>query len=211
MTYELALFDFDGTLADSFGFFVASHDALARRHGFATIDRTQIEEFRGLEPREIMRRQGVPLWKMPFIARDFMTMMARDGAAVRAFDGVADALRTLARGGMQLAIVTSNSEDNVRRVLGPGVMEHIRVVDSGADMFGKRRRLERVAKRCGAVPRSTIYIGDQTTDARAARAAGMAFGAVLWGYASAGLLARQSPEHTFERVADLGRLAASHD
>lgn len=206
MTYELALFDFDGTLADSFGFFLASQNALARRHGFATIEAAEIEEFRALEPREIMRRQGVPLWKLPFIARDFMTMMARDGATVRPFDGVTDALRTLAGGGMKLAIVTSNSQDNVRRVLGPDVMAHILVLDTGADLFGKRRRLERVAKRCGVLPRSTIYIGDQTTDARAARAAGMAFGAVLWGYASAGLLAAQSPDHTFACVADLARL-----
>jgi phosphoglycolate phosphatase len=139
-----------------------------------------------------------------------MTMMARDGAAVRPFDGVADALLTLSRRGMKLAIVTSNSADNVRRVLGADVMAHIRVLDTGADLFGKRRRLERAAKRCGTAPCSTIYIGDQTTDARAARAAGMAFGAVLWGYASAELLAGQSPDLTFARVADLEGLAGPH-
>lgn len=207
LTYDLALFDFDGTLADSFGFFVASHDTLARRHGFTALDTARLEEYRGLEPRELMRRQGVPLWKLPFIARDFMAMMARDGAAIRAFDGVADALGILARHGMKLAIVTSNSEDNVRRVLGPEVMAHICTVDSGADLFGKRRRLERVARQCGVRPRTTIYIGDQTTDARAARAAGMAFGAVSWGYATPQLLAGQSPDLTFSCVGDLARLA----
>ena len=193
MTYELAIFDFDGTLADSFAFFVAAHDTLARRHGFSAIDAARIDEFRGLEPREIMRRQGVPTWKLPFIARDFMGMMARDGATIRAFDGIAEALLALARGGMKLAIVTSNSEENVRRVLGPEVMAHICIVDSGADIFGKRRRLERVVKQCGASPSSTIYIGDQTVDGRAAREAGMAFGAVPWGYASAEILAGLSP------------------
>jgi len=34
----------------------------------------------------------------------------------------------------------------------------------------------------GIVPARTIYIGDQTTDAEAARGAGVAFGAVAWGY-----------------------------
>jgi len=207
VNYDLALFDFDGTLADSFGFFVASHEALARRHGFASIDAARVDEYRGLEPREIMRRQGVPLWKMPFIARDFMAMMASGGDGIRAFEGIGDALRTLAGSGMTLAIVTSNSGDNVRRVLGSEVMGYIRVLDSGADMFGKRRRLERVAKRCGHSARASIYIGDQTTDARAARAAGMAFGAVHWGYASAELLAGQDPDVTFTRVEDLARLA----
>jgi len=137
-----------------------------------------------------------------------MVMMARDGAAIRAFDGIADALRDLARRGVKLAIVTSNSEDNVRRVLGTDVMAHIRQVDSGVDLFGKRRRLERIMKHCGAPPGKTIYIGDQTTDARAARDAGIAFGAVSWGYASAELLASQSPDVMFENVQDLARLAA---
>lgn len=207
MSYELAIFDFDGTLADSFGFFVATHDTLARRHGFAPIEPARIDEYRGLEPREIMRRQGVPIWRLPLIARDFMVMMARDGAAIRAFDGIAEALQGLARRGLKLAIVTSNSEGNVRRVLGSGVMAHIEQVDSGADLFGKRRRLVRVMKECGAAPAKTIYIGDQTTDARAAREAGIAFGAVPWGYASAELLANLSPDVMFANVADLARLA----
>lgn len=208
MPYELAIFDFDGTLADSFGFFVATHDTLARRHGFAAIESARIDEYRGLEPREIMRRQGVPIWRLPLIARDFMVMMARDGAAIRAFDGIADVLRDVARRGVKLAILTSNSEENVRQVLGTDVMAHIRQVDSGVDLFGKRRRLERIMKHCGAPPGKTIYIGDQTTDARAARDAGIAFGAVPWGYASAELLASQSPDVMFENVQDLARLAA---
>lgn len=41
MTYKLAMFDFDGTLADSFDFFIATHDALAQRHGFARLDPAQ--------------------------------------------------------------------------------------------------------------------------------------------------------------------------
>jgi len=207
MSYDLAIFDFDGTLADSFSFFVATHDALARRHGFARIDSARIDEYRGLEPREIMRRQGVPMWKLPFIAKDFTGMMARDGAGIRAFDGIAEALPALAQGGIELAIVTANSEENVHRVLGPEVMAHIRLVDSGVDIFGKRRRLERVMKQCGSTQRTTIYIGDQTTDGRAAREAGIAFGAVSWGYASAELLAGLSPDVMFVEVRDLARLA----
>jgi phosphoglycolate phosphatase len=63
-------------------------------------------------------------------------------------------------------------------------------------------------KQCAATPATTIYIGDQTTDARAAREAGIAFGAVSWGYASAELLAGQAPDLMFANVADLARLAA---
>ena len=38
MTYRLAIFDFDGTLADSFPFFLSVFNTIADRHGFRRID-----------------------------------------------------------------------------------------------------------------------------------------------------------------------------
>ena len=60
----------------------------------------------------------------------------------------------------------------------------------------------------GIVPARTIYIGDQTTDAEAARGAGVAFGAVAWGYATRASLELIQPEHLFCRVEDLTALTA---
>jgi phosphoglycolate phosphatase len=207
MAYKLAIFDFDGTLADSFQFFLASHNTLARRHGFAELDPARIDEYRGQEPRELMRRQGIPMWKLPFIARDFMDMMARDAQGIRLFDGIAEALRALSASGVDLAIVTSNSLENVSRVVGSEAMQLIRHIESGASMFGKRRRLERVLKTLKIAQQEAIYIGDQAVDAQAARAAGIAFGAVRWGYATAAMLDRQAPAMTFGSVSDLQRIA----
>jgi phosphoglycolate phosphatase len=207
MAYQLAIFDFDGTLADSFDFFLASHNVLARRHGFAELDPARIHEYRGQEPRELMRRQGIPMWKLPFIAKDFMEMMARDAHGIRLFDGIAEALRSLSASGVDLAIVTSNSLENVSRVVGSEALQMIRHIESGASMFGKRRRLERVLKTLKIAQHKAIYIGDQAVDAQAARAAGIAFGAVRWGYATAAMLDRHSPAMTFGSVSDLQRIA----
>jgi phosphoglycolate phosphatase len=207
MTYKLAIFDFDGTLADTFDFFVASHNTLARRHGFAELDPARIDEYRGQEPRELMRSHGIPMWKVPFIAKDFMAMMANNVEGIRLFDGVAEALHSLSASGVDLAIVTSNSLDNVRRVVGNEVIQRIRHVESGASIFGKRRRLERVLKTSNVDRQSAIYVGDQATDAQAAQAAGIAFGAVRWGYATPAALDRRSPAMTFSRVSDLQHIA----
>jgi phosphoglycolate phosphatase len=207
MSYKLAIFDFDGTLADSFDFFVASHNILARRHGFAELDPARIDEYRGQEPRELMRRHGVPMWKLPFIAKDFMGMMAHNVEGIRLFDGIADALHSLSASGVDLAIVTSNSLENVRRVIGNEALQRIRHIESGASIFGKRRRLERVLKTANVDRRQAIYIGDQATDAQAAQAAGIAFGAVRWGYATAAALERRSPAMTFGHVSELQHIA----
>jgi phosphoglycolate phosphatase len=207
MNYRLAAFDFDGTLADSFGFFVANVNSLARRHGFREMDPSRLEEYRGREPRELMRLHGLPMWKLPVIARDFMALMARDVAQVRLFEGVAEELRALSDRGVALAIVTSNSLENVRQVLGEQLMGHIRHLECGASMFGKRRRLERLVRAAAVDRRSCVYVGDQPTDGEAARAAGLAFAAVHWGYASAESLERCGPALRLRSVADLRLIA----
>jgi phosphoglycolate phosphatase len=211
VTYKLAIFDFDGTLADSFHFFVASHDTLARRHGFPELDPARIDEYRGREPRDLMREHGVPMWKLPFIARDFMTMMAHNAAGIRLFDGIPEALRSLSMSGVELAIVTSNSLENVRLVIGSEVLQRIRHIESDASIFGKQRKLERVLKASNIARQQAIYVGDQATDAHAAQAAGIAFGAVRWGYATAAVLEQCSPAMMFRNVSDLQYIARARD
>jgi len=46
MTYRLAIFDFAGTLADSFPFFLSVFNQIADQHGFRRIDVTQVERLR---------------------------------------------------------------------------------------------------------------------------------------------------------------------
>src|SRR5690606_22320556 len=69
------------------------------------------------------------------------------------------------------------------------------------------RRLARLIRRLGRAGEDTLYIGDQTADADAARAAGAHFGAAGWGYATRAALASTKPEWSFAKVADLLLLA----
>jgi phosphoglycolate phosphatase len=51
-----------------------------------------------------------------------------------------------------------------------------------------------------------IYVGDETRDIEAARAAGAASGAVVWGYAAAEALLGLNPTIVFHDVEQLGRM-----
>ncbi|MFV3332943.1 HAD hydrolase-like protein [Pseudomonas sp. NY15437] len=46
MTYRLAIFDFDGTLADSFPWFVGVFKQVADRHGFSRIHPQDLDSLR---------------------------------------------------------------------------------------------------------------------------------------------------------------------
>ena len=205
MTYDLIIFDLDGTLADSFPFFVSVHNQLADRHGFRRIQPAEIGPLRTLGAREVMRHVGLPRWKLPLVARSFVQLMRE--ADVRLFDGVGDALESLHRRGAALALVTSNASDNCRRILGDAHWRRLAHAECGASIFGKRRRIARVLGKTGIPPGRAIYVGDQITDAEAARAAGVAFGAVAWGYGTAQPLQRLRPDHLFHHVDELAMLA----
>lgn len=205
--YRLVIFDLDGTLADSFSFFIACQGRLAVLHGFRALAGHEVEEARGWSARELMRHVGLPFWKLPRVAADFRRMMAADGGTVACFPGVRDALEELHAAGVKLALVTSNSMANSMRVLGPEIWALLSHAECGASMFGKARRLRRSCKAVGVAPREAIYIGDQTVDAEAARSAGMAFGAAGWGYATAVSLARFSPALCLGEVSQLATIA----
>ncbi|MFE0502664.1 HAD-IA family hydrolase [Lysobacter soli] len=206
MRYPLVIFDFDGTLADSFPFFVKAQHALAQRHGFTAIDEERVKDLRRLGTRELLQELKFPTWKVPIVAADFIRMM-RGAPPVPLFPGVADVLRQLRERGARLAILTSNSVENVRRVLDAELMDAIELIDGGAHVLGKHRRIARMLKQAKADASQAIYVGDQVSDGEAARRVGVAFGAVGWGYSHADTLRAMGAEEFFETVPELGRLA----
>lgn len=206
MRYPLVIFDFDGTLADSFPFFVKAQHALAQRHGFTAIDEARVEDLRRLGTRELLQELKFPTWKVPIVAADFIRMM-RGAPPVPLFPGVGDVLRQLRERGARLAILTSNSVENVRRVLDAELMEAIELIDGGAHVLGKHRRIARMLKQAKTDASQAIYVGDQVSDGEAARRVGVAFGAVGWGYSHADTLRAMGAEEFFETVPELGRLA----
>jgi phosphoglycolate phosphatase len=203
MSYRLAIFDFDGTLADSFPFFVSVFNQIADEHGFRHIDAAQAQHLRHHDTRAIMRHLGMPAWKLPLAARSFIGLMRDNAACIPLFGGVGEVLRTLAREGVQLAIVSSNSEQNIRLVLGPALSGLFGQYECGMSVFGKASRISKVLRRAGVPTAQTLYVGDQSMDALAARKAGVAFGAVSWGYAPIETLRRVAPEREFGTPAEL--------
>ena len=78
--------------------------------------------------------------------------------------------------------------------------------DCGASLFGKAAKFRRVVQRAGVKPSQAIAIGDEVRDIEAARAAGIACGAVTWGYAAPEALRALGPDLVFDRMEDVAVL-----
>ena len=201
MRYKLVIFDSDGTLTDSFPWFARVLNSVADKYGFRRVEPDNIESLRGLNARELIQHLGVPRWKAPLIARHMRRLKSQEPIAL--FDGVAGMLRKLSAGGITIAVVSSDNEDNIRRTLGD---ELSRVVDHyacGASLFGKAAKFKSVLRRMGNAPAETITIGDELRDLEAARSAGIAFGGVAWGYTRPDVLKEHTPDEMFNSVGEI--------
>jgi phosphoglycolate phosphatase len=209
MTYKLVIFDFDGTLADSEQWLRGVINQVAKRFRFRSVTEAEFQMLRGKDTRTILAHMGVATWKLPFLAHHMRRLVARDAHQISTFPGVYELLTELERRGIVIAVVSSNSEANVRAILGPESAARIRFYECGAGLFGKRKKFRTVLRRSGIRPGDAMAIGDEIRDVEAAVAEGIAAGAVSWGYATPEILREQQPSAMFESIAQMQRVLTS--
>jgi phosphoglycolate phosphatase len=106
-------------------------------------------------------------------------------------------------------VVTSNSHENVRRLLGDRATARLFQVSAGTALFGKARRFRRLVRESGVPKEEVICVGDELRDLDAARAEGLCAAAVAWGYASRAAIEAHRPDALFESVEQLSQFLTS--
>ena len=202
MQLRAAIFDFDGTIADTFQEVVAILNSLSGEFGYRVAAPSELEELRGMPPRAVAMRLGVGWHKLPAIASRARAELGKNMGRVRPFDGVPEALAELRARGLLVGLLTSNSRQNVDLFLSahPIVFDF---VSTGSGLWSKHHRLARLLKRHGLRPEHAAYVGDEVRDIEAARALGVRAVAVAWGYAKPELLASMQPDVIASHAADL--------
>ncbi|HMJ90736.1 MAG TPA: HAD hydrolase-like protein, partial [Candidatus Acidoferrum sp.] len=161
-----------------------------------------------LSGRAMLSALGIPLWKVPRIVRDMRALMHEHIDEFELYPGVSEMLQQLRAHGATLAIVSSNSAENVQHILGPRNALLITHYSCGASMFGKALKLKSVLRASQLNPEAAIYIGDEIRDGEAARKMRMAFGAVGWGQHRLDVLRQQQPAEEFSTVEEITRKLA---
>ncbi|MDF7776290.1 HAD hydrolase-like protein [Sphingomonas sp. AOB5] len=200
---RLIIFDFDGTLSDSGDWFLSVVDDLAKMFRFRTVKPEEVEMLRNRSSREVIEFLGISRWKLPFIAWYVRRLVGRNVGQIELFPGTPDMLERLKAMGLQIALVTSNSEANARGILGPQHAAQIDWFACGSSLFGKAPKFRKVLRKLGIAAGDTLAIGDETRDVDAAREVGMRAGSVLWGYAAEELLVKMQPDALFRSPQDI--------
>ncbi len=177
---RVVIFDFDGTLADSIGWFFGIVNDVAQRYDFRQMTAEQLEELRRKPPQDILNALGIPKWKLPAIGMHIQALAAQNIGQIKLFEWVGDLLLDLKSNGMTIAVVSSNSSANIQLILGPyaSLVDHY---ETGASLFGKSAKFRRVLKALKAEPNEAVSVGDEVRDVDAAHRAGVASIGVAWG------------------------------
>ncbi len=203
MAYKLLIFDFDGTLANSFPWVLGILDELAEKFKAIPLDREMLDEIKTYPPRKIMKMHNVPVWKLPAILKFTRSRMRTNGDSIHCFEGVDDLLRSLKQRNIHMALVTTNTCETVKRVLGEDLYNLFQHFEDKVSIFGKPAALKRIARKSGFHRSEMLAIGDEIRDIVAAKKVNIPFGAVSWGFSSIESLTMHSPEHTFTEMGQI--------
>ena len=193
MPSPILVFDLDGTLVDSAPDLLATLDAILPRHGFAPLADRSLRDGIGHGARHLIeyalhrQRQEVDESKLATMHRDFLDYYeANICVESRLYPGAAELLDRFAAAGWSLAVCSNKPEYLSRSVLASlGVADRFAAI-SGGDTYPTRKphpaHLLSTIAAAGADPGNAVMVGDSSIDRDTARAAGVPFVGVTFGY-----------------------------
>ena len=195
------IFDFDGTIADSFELVVEIAYELT---GLPRQSDTEVARLRQLPLLKAAREMHIPLRMAPKLLVKGRQKMLERIHEVHPFPGIPEVLKELHDNGYHLLVISSNSEHNVRSFLRTNNLEpYFDGVYGNASVFNKALSLKRVMKRNKLEAVDCFYIGDEVRDVVAASKVGMEPVAVSWGYQAKEALAKHQPYALLKEPTDL--------
>ncbi len=201
MKNAVLLFDFDGTIADTFEHAIGIFNQLAAKHHFKAIDPAQIASLRNLDSRALMQQFGIPKLLLPIVILEARKLLTEQLANTEPIRGLVDVIKQLSTHNT-LAIITSNSKENVELFLDQHELSELFAsIHSSKHIFGKSSVIKKITKQYSDLP--AVYIGDETRDIEAAKQANVTAVAVSWGFNSATILKQYQPDYLAQQPDDL--------
>ena len=189
----IAVFDLDGTLADTAGDLVGTLNVILKQEGLASLPVSKARDMIGAGARALIQRGFEAAGKeltpayLDELFRQFMVHYG-ENICVRTqlYPGVAEALDRLEEAGFILAVCTNKVEEHSVKLLDELGIGHRFAANCGRDTFAyfkpDPRHLTLTIERAGGSATRAVMIGDSRTDIVTAKNAGIPAVAVPFGY-----------------------------
>lgn len=189
----IAVFDLDGTLADTAGDLVGTLNVILEQEGLAPLPLRKARDMIGAGARALIQRGFEAAGKeltpdhLEALFRQFMVHYGENICVrTRLYPGVIEALDRLEEAGFLLAVCTNKVEEHSVKLLHELGIGHRFAANCGRDTFRyfkpDPRHLTLTIERAGGSPKRAVMIGDSRTDIVTAQNAGVPVVAVPFGY-----------------------------
>ena len=197
------IFDFDGTLADSQAVFISVYNQIAIKNRYKQIQPENLESLRAMPLKERCQYLKVPLYKIPFLAADFLRGYKKALPELTLFAGMEQVLEILKEKGYQIAVLSSNSKSNISEFLKNNGIDSINGIYCSTSLFGKDKLLSRFLRKYRLQPSQVLYVGDEFRDIIACQKVGIKIIWVAWGYELKQSIVGSKPDYIAARPEDI--------
>jgi phosphoglycolate phosphatase len=206
--FDLLIFDWDGTLADSTRAIVDAAYHASDMVGIRRPDEQAVCDVIGLELREALRVlfDVVDDKTLTELVSHYQRYYATAQNDIALFDGVAESLNILSQQGFMLAVASGKGRNGLKHAIdSAGFGDLILAQRSADDCFSKPhpQMLYEIMDELGTERQRAVMIGDTTFDMQMAQNAGMASLGVSYGAQAAEKLLPYAPLACFDSFAKL--------
>jgi phosphoglycolate phosphatase len=200
------IFDFDGTIADTLSAIIRNINEHAEEFKIRPLDAKDVEDLRGLSNAEIIKKYKIPLVKIPGLLMRSQKELHHRMHEVALFPGIRELVLELKSRAVGLGILTSNSEENVRKLLRARGLDVFDFIHSESNLLGKNRALLHLLQKHALNRESVLYVGDEVRDIEACQKISVAIIAVTWGFHRRELLGRHHPTYLVDTADEIRTL-----
>jgi phosphoglycolate phosphatase len=202
---EIFIFDFDGTISDTFAHIKEIGEVIAPEFGIdiSNIDEKEIEKLKKMSFREIHNYFGVSMLELPKIIKRAKEEFNAISGEIKLIPGMKDVIKTLHHKGKILGILTSNNVENVNKVLHHHRLALFDFIVESPKLGGKNKLLKNILRQMHYDKTRVIYLGDETRDIIAAQKADVISAGVTWGMKKKEELEKDNPDFIFEKPEEI--------
>lgn len=188
------VFDFDGTLADSFGQMV---DLIRKTK--PELSGKEIGLYREKGARVFVEEFGISMVEIVKMVMKVQKQQNKIINEAAVFVGIKELIAKLRKNKVEVGILTSNSKNNVEKWLETNKIE-VDWVRSESTIFGKEKAIIKVKSE------DMLYVGDEVRDVEACKKIGVKIVAVSWGYNTKQALIDAGANYVLDSVSELRNL-----
>lgn len=200
---KIIVFDFDGTIADTFPEAVRVLNEILPGFGLRKVTSGDLKIFRSKGARKTLKELKIPWLKIVRINKEVLLELKKRVEFLELIKGMNEVLKELKKKGYVLGILTGNIRESVEKFLNKNDLDIFDFIYSGGSILGKHVVVKRMMKSQKFKNNDFVYVGDEVRDIEACKKVGVKIISVAWGFNDYAALKKYKPDWLIKKPGEM--------